>query len=173
MAQVRGIMRITIPDKKDLPEILNLVSACTEKMQIEGNFQWDDEYPTEEILSRDIENGTLFIVIDNSKIIGILALSYEEEPQYKDIEWTDKEGKALEIHRMGVHPKWQGSGIGKNLFDYAENHAKKNDYSSIRLDTYCQNQKMIKLVELRGYKRSGDIYFPPINPPFYCYEKIL
>jgi GNAT superfamily N-acetyltransferase len=173
MAQVRGTMKIITPNKKDLHEILNLVAACTQKMQGEGNFQWYDEYPTPEILLKDIENGTLFIIFDNSKTIGILALTYEEEPQYKDIEWKDKKGKALEIHRMGVHPKWQGRGIGKNLFDFGEDYAKERGYTSIRLDTYCKNEKMIKLIEIRGYEKTGEIFFPPLIPPFYCYEKLL
>lgn len=166
-------MKIITPDIKDLPEIIKLVSVCSEKMQMEGNFQWYEEYPTPEILSKDIKNGTFFIVLENNKIIGILALTYEEEPQYKDIQWKDEKGRALELHRMGVHPKWQGSGIGKALFDFAEKFAKKNGYTSIRLDTYCENKRMIELVELRGYNRTGEVFFPPLTPPFYCYEKLL
>ena len=166
-------MKITTPKEKDLKEILDLVAACTEKMQSRGNFQWYDEYPTPEILIKDIKNGTLFTVLDKGRIIGILALTYKEEPQYKGISWNDKDGKALEIHRMGVHPKWQGKGIGKKLFDYAEEYGRKNGYSSIRMDTYCENERMIKLAEIRGYKRTGEIFFPPLTPPFYCYEKVL
>jgi ribosomal protein S18 acetylase RimI-like enzyme len=166
-------MEITQPQKNDLPEILDLVSACTQKMQNQGNFQWYDEYPTPEILLKDIENGTLFTVLDESKIIGILALTYKEEPQYNDITWRDENGKALEIHRMGVHPKWQGKGVGKMLFDFAERHGKESGYSSIRMDTYCENEKMIKLAEIRGYHRTGEIFFPPLTPPFFCYEKLL
>jgi ribosomal protein S18 acetylase RimI-like enzyme len=166
-------MEIITPRKKDLPEILDLVSACTQKMQSEGNFQWYDEYPTPEILTKDIEDETLFIVNHNDKIIGILALTYNEEVQYKDIQWQDKDGRALEIHRMGVHPKCQGQGVGKKLFDFTEEYAKENGYTSIRMDTYCQNKKMIELVEIREYKKTGEIFFPPLEPPFYCYEKLL
>ncbi len=166
-------MNITIPNKHDLPEIMSLVAACTEKMQGQGNFQWYDEYPTRAILLKDIENGTLFTVLEQDKIIGILALTYKEEPQYNDIRWNDENGRALEIHRMGVHPKWQGKGIGKELFDFAESYGKENGYSSIRMDTYSENERMIKLAKIRGYKRTGEIFFPPLTPPFYCYEKIL
>jgi GNAT superfamily N-acetyltransferase len=166
-------MKIITPKEKDLPEILNLVAACTKKMQDEGNFQWFEEYPTPEILRKDIENSTLFIVLDNYKITGILALTYEEEPQYKDIVWKDENGRALEIHRMGVHPKWQGSGIGKTLFDFAEDYAKRSGYTSIRLDTYCENERMINLIETRGYEKRGEIFFPPLTFPFFCYEKLI
>ena len=174
MAQVRDTMKITTPTRKDLPEILDLVAACTEKMQSNGNFQWDDTYPTPEILLKDIEESTLLIVLAEHEIIGILALTIKEEPQYNDIMWKDEGGRALEIHRMGVHPKWQEKGVGKILFDYAEKYGRKNGFSSIRLDTYCENERMIKLIEQRGYiKKTEEIFFPPLVPPFYCYEKIL
>lgn len=166
-------MKITSPEEKDLPEIMSLVAACCEKMQNQGNFQWYDEYPTKEILLKDIENDTLFTVLDKGKIIGILALTYEEEPQYSNIQWKDKDGKALEIHRMGVHPKYQGKGFGKKLFDYAKDYGKKKGYSSIRMDTYCENERMIELAEIQGYRRTGEIFFPPLTLPFYCYEKII
>jgi GNAT superfamily N-acetyltransferase len=166
-------MKITAPQVKDLPEIMSLVAACTEKMQGQGNYQWYDEYPTQEILQKDIENGTLFTVLERDIIIGILALTYKEEPQYNAIDWKDEDGKALEIHRMGVHPGWQEKGVGKLLFDFAEKYGKENGYSSIRMDTYCENERMIKLAEIRGYNRTGKIYFPPLTPPFFCYEKIL
>lgn len=166
-------MEIITPQKNDLPEILDLVAACTQKMQSEGNFQWYDEYPTPEILTKDIEDKTLFIVKYVGKIIGILALTYKEEVQYKDIQWKDAEGRALEIHRMGVHPKCQGKGVGKKLFDFTEEYAQKNGYTSIRLDTYCQNKRMMELVEFRGYEKTGEIFFPPLAPPFYCYEKLF
>ncbi len=111
--------------------------------------------------------------MEKGKIIGILALTYKEEPQYNGIKWKYRDGKALEIHRMGVHPDWQGKGVGKVLFDFAEKYGKENGYSSIRMDTYCENERMIKLAEIRGYERTGEIFFPPLTPPFYCYEKIL
>jgi GNAT superfamily N-acetyltransferase len=166
-------MKITSPTVEDLSEILNMVSKITEKMQSQGNFQWDDNYPTPEILLKDIQEGTLFTANHNDNIIGILALTYKEEVQYKDITWNDKDGKAIEIHRMGVLPSCQGKGIGRKLFEFTEEFAQKNGYSSIRLDTYCANDRMIKLIELMGYIKTGDIFFPPLTPPFYCYEKIL
>jgi GNAT superfamily N-acetyltransferase len=166
-------MKISTPKEEDLPEILDLVAACTEKMQDQGNYQWYDEYPTPDILLKDIEEGTLFTVLEKDKIIGVLALTYGEEPQYNDIKWNDEEGKALEIHRMGVHPKWQGKGVGKKLFEFAEEYGNENGYSSLRMDTYCENERMIKLAEIRGYQRTGEIFFPPLTSPFYCYEKMV
>jgi GNAT superfamily N-acetyltransferase len=160
--------------EKDLLRILDLVAACTLKMEEYGNLQWSDDYPTEDILRKDIAQGDLFIIIDEEEIMGIIALTYNEEPQYIDIDWGDKDGKALEVHRMGVHPEHQGKGFGKRMLEFAEDYAKKNGYSSIRMDTYIINKNMIGLIEQTGYRRrEKEIFFPPLNDPFYCYEKLL
>jgi GNAT superfamily N-acetyltransferase len=167
-------MKIIKAKEKDLPEILELVAACTKKMESEGNLQWSDDYPTEDILRKDITKGDLFVLNDGGKILGIIALTYKEEPQYADIEWEDKSGNALEVHRMGVHPKHQSEGVGKRMFEFAQDHALKNGYSSIRMDTYFENDSMIGLIEGLGYKRKKkEIFFPPLIEPFYCYEKLL
>lgn len=153
--------------------VMEMVSLCIEDMKMKGNPQWDETYPTREILENDIDTESLFIIKESQKIIAICALTYNEEPQYRDIAWMDKEGQALEIHRIAVSPKWQNRRIAKKLFDFAEKYAQSKGYSSMRLDTLCKNRRMRKLIELRGYSQTGEIFFPPITLPFYCYEKVF
>jgi len=58
--------------------------------------------------------------------------------------------------------------------NFAENHARKNGFTSIRLDTFSQNTANQKFYETRGYQKLGDIYFPKQSEhPFHCYELIL
>ncbi len=166
-------MEIIKAQKKDFEKVLELVSDIIKNMEIKGNPQWDENYPTKEILFHDIEEGTLFIAEEKKIFIALCALTENEEPQYVGINWEDKNAKALEIHRIAVHPEWQRKGIAKKLFDFAEEHAQINGHTSMRLDTYCENSRMIKIIEQRGYKRTGEIFFPPLTLPFYCYEKIL
>jgi GNAT superfamily N-acetyltransferase len=166
-------MDIIKAQKEDFERVLELVAGIIADMKSKGNPQWDETYPTKEILFHDIEEGALFIAEDNNKFIALCALTENEEPQYTEIEWEDKNAKAIEIHRIAVHPHYQKKGIAWKLFDFAEKHAKKNGYSSMRLDTYCENSRMIKIIEQRGYRRTGEIFFPPLTPPFYCYEKIF
>jgi ribosomal protein S18 acetylase RimI-like enzyme len=158
---------------EDFDNVLKLVSDIIKDMEIKGNPQWDENYPTKEILENDIKNGSLFVMVENVRFIALCALTENEEPQYLGINWMDKNSKALEIHRIAVHPNWQKRGIARKLLDFAEDHTQKNGYSSMRLDTYCKNSRMIKILEKRGYNRTGEIFFPPLTLPFYCYEKIF
>jgi ribosomal protein S18 acetylase RimI-like enzyme len=57
---------------------------------------------------------------------------------------------------------------------FAEEFAQKNNYASVRLDTFSVNKRNQRFYELRGYKKLGDIYFPKQSEfPFHCYELIL
>jgi GNAT superfamily N-acetyltransferase len=166
-------MDIIKAQKEDFDKVLELVSDIIKDMENKGNPQWDENYPTKEILFHDIEEGALFIMEEEKEFIALCALTENEEPQYVGINWMDKNPKALEIHRIAVHPHWQKKGIARKLLDFAEEHAQKTGYTSMRLDTYCKNSRMITIIEQRGYKRTGEIFFPPLTLPFYCYEKIL
>jgi ribosomal protein S18 acetylase RimI-like enzyme len=166
-------MEIVRIQEDDLPEVMNFISEVVADMNANGNTQWDETYPTRDIIVKDIEEGTLFLTRLEGEITGICALTEGEEAQYANITWKDGKGRALEIHRIAVHPKWQGKGNAKTLFDFAEEHARKKGYSSMRIDTYCENLRMIKILESRGYKVTGEIFFPPLILPFNCYEKIF
>jgi GNAT superfamily N-acetyltransferase len=167
-------MDIVKAQKEDFGKVLGLVSDIIKDMKSKRNPQWDENYPTRKILQNDLKNGTMYIMVEEGKFIGLCALTENEEPQYIEMDWEDKNANALEIHRIAVHPSWQKKGIAKKLFDFAEEHAEKNGYSSMRLDTYCKNSRMIKIIKQRGYKqRPGEIFFPPLTLPFFCYEKIF
>lgn len=70
-----------------------------------------------------------------------------------------------------VDPKYQGKGYARKLMDFADKFANENNYSSIRLDVYSQNKRVIKFYEKRKYFIRGNVNFPEREHPFYCMEK--
>jgi GNAT superfamily N-acetyltransferase len=160
--------------KQDLPKIQYLVQLCIEENIKNGITQWNDQYPPMEIFSSDIEKGTLFTMMDNEQIIGIIVLDSEQEKQYEQIEWSDSSGKFLVVHRLAVHPDQQRTGLAGELLDFAEEYAKENGHTSIRIDTFSRNPRTLKLFQKRKYERKpGEIFFPENEEPYYCYEIIF
>ena len=143
-------------------------------MNEHGITQWNDQYPPLEVFSSDIEKDTLYIMKDDGKIIGIIVLSAEQDEEYEPVDWTDKDGKFLIVHRLAVHPSWQRKGVAEKLMDSAEQFAKENRFTSIRIDTFSSNPRMLALIQKRQYERKpGEIFFPENQEPYYCYEKIF
>jgi ribosomal protein S18 acetylase RimI-like enzyme len=166
-------MEIQVAKEDQIEEIMNLIEVCIQDMEERKTYQWNEHYPTREIISNDIKNRELQAVFEAGKIIAIIVITEEQEKEYEPVDWLDKEGRFLIVHRLAVHPKNRRQGIAKKLMDDAEEHARKNGYTSIRLDTYSKNPDAIRFYEKRGYRRCGEIYFPHREFPFYCYELIF
>jgi len=158
----------------DLPYILNIIKNCTNHMINNKIFQWNENYPSKEIFNTDIKKKNLYIIEHNKTIIGCLMKSMMQVEAYKNVNWKTENKKNLYVHRLAVDPKYQGKGFGIKLMNFVEENALKNNYLSIRLDTFSKNKRNVKFYKKRGYIKIEDIYF--LNQsihPFYCFEKIL
>ena len=107
------------------------------------------------------------------EIIGAINISEEQEPEYETINWEFDNSKVLVIHRLVIDPKYQGKGYARKLMDFAEKFGKGNNYSSIRLDAFSQNKRVIEFYEKRKYFIRGNVNFPEREYPFHCMEKAI
>jgi ribosomal protein S18 acetylase RimI-like enzyme len=164
-------MPITKASSSDIPEIMSLIRAAVKKMIAGGLYQWDDSYPNIDIITDDINAGTLFKISQKDRIAGVIALNQDYFPQYNDLVWEDAGGKFMIVHRLCVHPDYQGQGYSQKLMRFAEEYAKKNGYSSIRLDTYTSNQRALALYDSLNYRRVGLVTFE--RGLFQVFEKVL
>lgn len=158
----------------DLSEIKKLTEAGALAMQERGIFQWNEFYPSREVLEQDILSKELYVLNEGARIIGVIVLTPKMDEEYVPIEWLTPNGNNLYVHRLGVHPEVWGKGYGQQLMDFAEEFAGKQNYASVRLDTFSQNKRNHRFYEARGYIRLGDVFFPKQSEhPFHCYEKVL
>lgn len=167
-------MVINKASEQDLEQLLSIVKSCGQNLIEQGIFQWNEEYPKKEDLLEDIELQELWKLEDGNKIVGLIVLTKIEDSAYQHVKWLTKNNNNLYIHRLAVHPNFQGKGYAQKLMDFAEKFARENGYNSIRLDTFSQNKRNQNFYEQRNYIKLESIYFPNQSAfPFYCYEKII
>ena len=158
----------------EIPDILKITNACATQMSENGIHQWNEHYPSKAAFENDIKRNELFVLENNSKIIGTIVISTFMDHEYLPITWLTPNQNNIYIHRLCVHPEQQGKGFANKMMDYAEAYARKENFNSVRLDTFSQNQRNQKFYQARGYQKLGSIYFPKQSiHPFYCYELIL
>lgn len=158
----------------EIPEILVIAQACALDLQQKGIHQWNEDYPSRAAFTKDIERGELYVKVLADKIIGVIAISTLMDEEYRPIAWSTPNDNNIYIHRLCVHPRFQGQGHAQSLMDFAEKLARKGTFASVRLDTFSQNIRNQRFYEIRGYKRLGDVYFPKQSEhPFHCYELVL
>jgi len=159
---------------KDIDAIMAMTKACAKAMIANDIYQWNEHYPNPNAFINDVKRDELYVLIIDKLLIGTIVISTFMDEEYIPIKWLTQNEKNIYIHRLAIHPNFQGSGYAQQLMDFAEKYAIENHYSSIRLDTFSQNKRNQKFYELRGYKRLGDIYFPKQSEfPFHCYELVL
>ena len=167
-------MVIKKASESDLAQLLSIVKSCGQNLIEQGIFQWNEKYPSKEVLLEDIALQQIWKLEDGNSIVGLIVLTEIEDDEYQHVKWLTKKQHHLYIHRLAVDPKFQGKGYAQKLMDFSEKYAKENGYNSIRLDTFSQNKRNQKFYEQRNYIKLESIYFPNQSEfPFYCYEKIM
>jgi len=160
--------------QSDIELIMTMTKACANAMIAQGIYQWNEHYPNATAFENDIKRNELYVLENEGELKGSIVISTLMDKEYMPINWLTNNENNLYIHRLAVHPKYQGLGFAQQLMDFTERFAIENHYSSIRLDTFSQNKRNQKFYELRSYNRLGDIYFPKQSEfPFHCYELVL
>ncbi|WP_422082981.1 GNAT family N-acetyltransferase [Ulvibacterium sp.] len=158
----------------EIPEILTITKACAANMVKKGIHQWNEHYPSQNAFEKDIEREELYVLESDNSILGTIVISTLMDEEYVPITWLTSHGNNVYIHRLSIHPRYQGKGYAQRLMDFAEKYARQNGFISVRLDTFSQNRRNQKFYETRGYQKLGDIYFPKQSTyPFHCYELLL
>ncbi|TCC90356.1 GNAT family N-acetyltransferase [Pedobacter frigiditerrae] len=155
----------------DIEPIMQLVKAVVPLMIQAGNFQWDDAYPNPVVFEKDLQLQQLWLAEIDGAIAGIAAITTDQEPEYAKVGWDINE-TAIVIHRLAVHPAYQGKGVAVALLQEAELIAADRNIHILRVDTNSMNKATQTLFPKLGYVFAGeiDLSFRP-GLLFYCYEK--
>ena len=121
-------MKIIEARQEHIPTVVGLLSACMRTMRNKGIDQWDDIYPNEEVVMKDVNDLSLYVLEENDICIGAVSLNQEQDVAYQQINWLGG-APVLVVHRLCVDPDHQGGGLGSRLMDFAEEHAKRNAYA--------------------------------------------
>lgn len=164
-------MDYTTAQQSDLPEILSLFRGATVQMDEQGVFQWDEIYPDESTLAGDIAQGAMTLGRIEGRIAVVFVLDYCKQGDYERADWRYCEPIFVVLHRLCVHPDFQGRGVARKAMDYLEQRVLSDDIHAIRLDAFSQNPAALHLYESRGYEKAGEIHYR--KGLFFLYEKKL
>lgn len=166
-------MQIRKATVSDIPAILNIIAKVVPLMQSQGNFQWNDTYPNEQVFKQDIEQDQLWVADIDGALGGVTAITTDQYPGYVDA-GLDLSEEAIVPHRVAVDPDLRGMGIAKALMLKAEEEAKRRGINRLRVDTNSENKATQSLFPKLGYRFCGEIgleFRPGLK--FFCYEKVL
>lgn len=148
-------MYVRRSNMEDIPAMMELYAQARVFMRENGNpNQWDENYPSRELLEKDIAFGNSYIVEDDEKnLAATFAFIKGEDPTYYGIEngaWLNYEPYGT-IHRLAGNTSYHG--IASGCISWC-----KSQIGNLRADTHEDNKIMQHLLEKNGFVRCGIIH---------------
>lgn len=171
-------MEIRLAILNDLDDAMQCIEDSRTLLKSLGLKQWnaEDGYPTIDVLKSDILSDSLFVAVEDSSILGCIALlSYESEYDKPYGKWLQDTEEYTTIHRLAVKERYRGCGVAKKLIIFATDYALKHSMKSIRIDTHEGNYIMQSLVTRLGFTNCGYVIYQSImdEPKRLIYEKLI
>lgn len=146
----------------DINAILSIVHDAQLSLRDLGIDQWQDGYPSRDVILDDIAKGVGFVLYsDSDEVEGYVAIVLNGEEAYNQIpteQWnTSKE--YVVVHRLCVARHARRKGVAIELMSHAAESARKAGMSAFRIDTHRGNIRMLRMLEKLGFKYVGIIYY--------------
>lgn len=165
-------MQIFNAVESDFETIYEMMKRARQKLFDEGIYQWDETYPTPEMILNDIKSRYTYLVKSKKRIVGFYTSnSIIEDDVHNNIQWIYGGEKWIILHRLCVDSDAQDNGIGQEILMDFEKRAKENKYESIRIDVFSTNKTAIHIYEKFGYTLVGNAVCE--RGPFLIYEKLI
>ena len=144
----------------EIPEIWIILQQAIALRKADGSTQWQDGYPNEDVIRNDIKTGVGFVLVDESEILGYVAVIINNEPEYLNIEgkWLSN-GDFIVCHRIALAKEYLGKGLTRIMLGLIEDFARTKKILSVRADTNFDNIAMLTILRKSGYSHCGQVYF--------------
>jgi len=153
-------MKFEKAKEEHIDEIMIIYDKAREYMRANGNYiQWQNGYPSRDIILTDIRNEHCCIYVREGKIAAVFSLNYNGEPRFASLsegKWLNDE-PYVTLKRIAVAEDMHHKNIAPKCFEYAIKEACKKRVRNIKLMTHKDNIAMLKAMEKFGFKYCGII----------------
>lgn len=147
-------MQIRPTKRNELETIQYIYAEARKYMRMNGNDQqWVSGYPSDELLTEDIQKGSSYVCVDGTEIVGVFTFTIGEDATYQEIyhgKWLNNDLYGV-VHRLGSLQSQKG--VGAFCLDWCF-----QQIPNIKIDTHEDNVPMQKLLVKNGYQKCGTIY---------------
>lgn len=151
----------------DLPRIMEIYDEARAYMRANGNLeQWNDAYPSEQIIREDLAADRFYAVVEGDEIFGVFCFFRGDDPTYAEIDgaWCNDAPYGV-IHRIAVGKNAHRKGVASRCFAYAFARC-----GNLKIDTHRDNHPMQRALEKNGFRYCGIIHLANGDPRM-AYQK--
>ncbi len=156
--------------KTDAREVLALYRAAAAQARRAGHTHWDENYPSEETVRKDLEGGWLYVWREDGRIVAAITLTPAEEMEAEGVEWTSAR-RAAEACRFCLSPALQGKGRAKAYFLGAVDLLRAQGVDALRYTCAKENVAAYRIYTGIGHRIVGETTWH--GTEFYAFEALL
>lgn len=146
----------------DIELILSIVRDAQLALRDLGIDQWQDGYPSREVIESDIHNDIGYLLCNESnEAIGYAAIVLSGEEAYDQIAehlWHTP-SEYVVVHRLCVSASHRRMGTAIHLMQHAAAIARSKDIHAFRIDTHRGNMRMLTMLKKLGFAYVGIIHY--------------
>lgn len=160
--------------QEEVNKVMKIINEGKVSLKNNKVNQWQNGYPNEEVILRDISNDESYVLEYNSEIIGTTALSFRGEKTYDKIyegKWISN-GEYAVVHRIAVCKIDGIKSVGTEILKEVEKICLLRNIKNIKIDTHEDNKIMQRLLSKNNYKYCGVIYLEDGSKRI-AFEKVI
>ncbi len=148
-----------LADKTDLDELFAVYADGRKAIAELGIDQWQDGYPSREVVEADLEAHSLYVAEEAERIAAAATYLPPPEPDYAEIdgEWKKDTDNYAVIHRVSASEAYRGRGASSALVEYLLKFAEADGRESVRADTHRGNIVMQSFLSRHGFEECGTV----------------
>ena len=147
---------------EDIKTILSIVRSAQLSLSELGIDQWQDGYPSKDVVAEDIANGVGYVACaEDGDVVGYVAVVLTGEEAYNqiDIDRWHTSNSYVAVHRLCVDGTARRKGVAIELMNFAGEFAIEHGILDFRIDTHKGNVRMLELLKKMGFKHVGTIRY--------------
>ncbi|MCZ4245146.1 GNAT family N-acetyltransferase [Pedobacter punctiformis] len=137
-------------EAKDIDVIFDFYDMAIEHQKKVFNKHWQG-FSREMVTTEIAENRQYKILVDG-QVAAIFAVTFDDE-----LIWKERDQDSIYIHRIVTHPDFRGYSFVKQIVEWAKKYAAENDLQYIRMDTWADNEKLLKYYTGCGFDFAGTV----------------
>lgn len=145
----------------DVPAIMPIIANAKALLKADGSPQWQDGYPDEGTIKRDIMAQQSWLLIVDGQVAGTAAQVIADDPNYHEITgdgWQNNTAPYATIHRIALSAGFAGQHLSHYFFSNLISQAYQQGIRHFRIDTHDMNQRMQAIATSLGYQYRGTIH---------------
>ena len=107
---------------------------------------------SQELVENEIAENRQYKILVNREVAAIFAVTFNDPTI-----WKERDQDAIYIHRIVTHPDFRGFSFVKQIVKWAKKYSKTHQLKFIRMDTWADNEKLLKYYTSCGFSFAGTV----------------